>query len=171
MAKVEPFSAKKLQSDFSNDKIKEVGRIKADKEAYLIIQNHISLEERLTSKESEIVYLVKESNLDPAALSFLTSFVPSDKGLTMNDAWLEQFDTEIAKLRDECHGLRSESAALKSQILGLSELDDENEEIKALKDEQLRASTAAVVVKQQNNELQLKNAEDRKRIQELNFML
>ena len=39
-----------------------------------------------------MVYLVKESNLDPAALSFLTGFVPGDDGLAVKNEWLEQFE-------------------------------------------------------------------------------
>ena len=55
----------------------------------MVIQNHVSLEEQLASTETEMVYLVKESNLDAAALSFLIGFVPGDDGLTVKNEWLE----------------------------------------------------------------------------------
>ena len=148
LAKAEPQSAKTLQSDFQNDQIKEVTRIMANKEAYLIVQKHVGLEDRLASQEAEMVYLVKESNLDPAALSFLAAFVPADDGLTAKDAWLEQFENEIAKLKVDSKDLRQEYVALTNQIHGLSDLDDESEEMKANKDELLRASKEMVVLKQ-----------------------
>lgn len=114
--------------------------------------------------------MVQESSLEPAARSFLLDFVPNDDGLVVKQAWLEQFITDVAQLKGESQELQAEFVTLKNDMLGNSDID-ENEEMKALKENYVRVEQESLELKQQNNDLITKNVEERKRIQELNIML
>lgn len=134
---------------FENTQIKEVGRmLDSSGNAYMLVQEHLKMEDMILKKEESPVMLVSESVLDESAIQFLRSYMPSNNSA---EALVQRMDQEAGTRQ----GFMAELEIQMSQI--------SEEKNKILQDYEQVTEQTGIVLKSQNTEILKENLQIREK--------